>query len=201
MISLNIFSSIGLGVALAAPVGPIAMLCMRTTLRSGFWAGFSAGLGAAFADGVICFLVLSGLASAENIVWPMDLILRILSALFLLFLSIKLFRAKADLKEPELSDIGTSGLTKHFISTFAITILSPLTFVSFFAIFSVGIKTIVGFEGLVASVGVMTGSALWWLLLASGLSIARRKLNARIMRFINVSSALFMGYVGIRMLI
>jgi threonine/homoserine/homoserine lactone efflux protein len=39
-----------LGCSIAAPVGPIGILCIRRSLGQGFLAGFASGLGAATAD-------------------------------------------------------------------------------------------------------------------------------------------------------
>ncbi|NJL05166.1 MAG: hypothetical protein HC911_09745, partial [Chloroflexaceae bacterium] len=51
-----------LGVAIAAPVGPIGLLCIRRTLHAGWWAGVAAGLGAATADALYGGLAVSGLS-------------------------------------------------------------------------------------------------------------------------------------------
>lgn len=204
MISLNLFSSIGLGLALAAPVGPIAMLCVRTTLRSGFWAGFSTGLGAAFADALVCFLVLSGLASRASLDWRGELLLRILSFLFLTYLGIKIVLSKLVLKEDVLKEPDAASLAKHFFGTFALTILSPLTFLSFAALFSVGIEaepSTLFHPKLLASSGVLLGSAFWWFLLSGGLSVAREKLSPAVLRLINILSGGFIVIVAILILL
>ncbi|HXP96053.1 MAG TPA: LysE family translocator, partial [Telmatospirillum sp.] len=41
---------LAVGFALAAPVGPVGILCVRRALADGRHAAFVAGLGAAFAD-------------------------------------------------------------------------------------------------------------------------------------------------------
>jgi threonine/homoserine/homoserine lactone efflux protein len=53
-----------LGLAIAAPVGPIGVLCIRRTLAQGRAIGFVSGLGAATADVVYGCIAAFGLTSA-----------------------------------------------------------------------------------------------------------------------------------------
>src|ERR1035438_2006145 len=67
-----------IGFSIAAPVGPIGILCIRRSLADGVWKGFSAGLGAATADAAFGCLAAFGLtaisgflvAHEESRTWP-----------------------------------------------------------------------------------------------------------------------------------
>src|SRR5512147_524049 len=52
---------ITIGLAIAAPVGPIGVLCIRRTLANGMATGFASGLGAATADAFYGFVAAFGL--------------------------------------------------------------------------------------------------------------------------------------------
>ena len=54
-----------LGVAIAAPLGPIGALCINRTLERGFWAGVAGGLGTALADGAYALMAAAGYAQYE----------------------------------------------------------------------------------------------------------------------------------------
>ncbi len=51
------------GASIAAPVGPIGVLCIRRTLAGGRVAGFASGLGAATADAAYGAIAALGLTS------------------------------------------------------------------------------------------------------------------------------------------
>ncbi|MGQ0676515.1 MAG: LysE family transporter, partial [Rhodospirillales bacterium] len=55
-----------IGFAIAAPVGPIGLLCIRRSLKGGFAAGFSAGLGAAAADAVYGAVAAFGVTAVSS---------------------------------------------------------------------------------------------------------------------------------------
>ncbi len=61
-----LYKGIGMGFLIAAPVGPIGLLCIKRTMNQGFKVGLATGLGAAFADGVYGFLAAFGLAIVTN---------------------------------------------------------------------------------------------------------------------------------------
>ena len=58
-----LLKGIGVGFAVAAPVGPIGLLCIRRTLANGRAAGLASGLGAASADALYGILVAAGFAA------------------------------------------------------------------------------------------------------------------------------------------
>ena len=51
-----------LGLVIALPIGPVALACIRSTLRDGPWAGAASGLGGAGAHAI--FAMLAGLGAA-----------------------------------------------------------------------------------------------------------------------------------------
>lgn len=170
--------SLIIGLSIAAPVGPIGLLCIRRTLADGRRAGLMTGLGAAFADGVYGAVAAFGLSAVSAFLIDQQNVMRIGGGLFLIYLGLGILRSKpaeraADSNRSE-SGAGSSDLGMLF-STFFLTLTNPMTILSFIAIFSgLGLAGGVASYGAAAPLltvaGVFTGSALWWLMLTFALS-------------------------------
>jgi threonine/homoserine/homoserine lactone efflux protein len=178
------------GFSIAAPVGPIGVLVIRRTLTEGRISGFVTGLGAAVADGTYGFIAGFGLTSVSDFLLAQQVWLKLFGGLFLLYLGIKTFLSKAATKEAQ---INSSGLLKNFSSTLLLTITNPITILSFFAIFAgLGLgqekANYLSSASLVA--GVFVGSAGWWLILSSTLTIFRNKITTNGLTWINRCSGL-----------
>lgn len=170
--------SLIIGLSIAAPVGPIGLLCIRRTLANGRRAGLMTGLGAAFADGVYGAVAAFGLSAVSAFLIDQQNFLRLGGGLFLIYLGQGILRSKPAERtaDPVANDLGS----KHsdlglLFSTFVLTLTNPMTILSFIAIFSgLGLAGGVTSHGIAAPLltiaGVFTGSALWWLMLTFVLS-------------------------------
>src|SRR5438128_451791 len=83
-----------LGFAIAAPVGPIGVLCIRRSLADGARAGLASGLGAATADALYGCIAGFGLAAVSTFLVQQRFWLGLLGGLFLCFLGLKTFFSK-----------------------------------------------------------------------------------------------------------
>ena len=83
-----------IGFSIAAPVGPIGVLCIRRTLADGRKAGFISGLGAASADALFGSVAGFGLTFVSNFLISQGDRLQLAGGIFLLYLGIKTFLAK-----------------------------------------------------------------------------------------------------------
>src|SRR5512147_2656599 len=83
-----------LGFSIAAPVGPIGVLCIRRTLAEGHLTGFLSGLGAATADMLYGSIAAFGLTALTDLLVDQQLWLRLIGGLFLIYLGIRTFLAK-----------------------------------------------------------------------------------------------------------
>jgi threonine/homoserine/homoserine lactone efflux protein len=87
------------------------------------------------------------------------------------------------------------GLIAAFASTVALTLSNPMTILSFVGIFA-GLGFSAGGGALLVS-GVFAGSAAWWLLLASLVTLLRTRLTPRVFRTVNiVSGLLILGFAA-----
>ena len=124
-----------IGFAVAAPVGPIGLLCIRRTLWGGHLAGFTAGLGAAAADTLFGFVAAFGLALVWDVLMANANWFALGAGIVLIYIGIMEWRSRP--KDPLLTAPQTAvGLVGGFVSTFLLTLCNPLTILSFAAIFA-----------------------------------------------------------------
>lgn len=183
------------GFSIAAPVGPIGLLCIRRTLADGPAAGFASGMGAASADAVYGAIAGLGLAAVTDWMMGWEAALRLVGGAVLLWLGLATLRARPAERAAEAR--GAAGLAGAYASTFALTLANPATIISFLAVFGgLGLAGGSDWTGAAALVlGVFAGSALWWLGLSTGVGLLRAKVTTGAMLWINrVSGAVLMGF-------
>ena len=186
-----------IGFSIAAPVGPIGILCIRRTLAEGPTSGLISGLGAATADAIYGFIAGFGLTVISNLLISQQTWLRLLGGGFLCYLGMKTFFT-SPLKQS--SSLKGRGLISAYISTFFLTLTNPMTILSFMAIFAgLGVGSVSkGYipAGLLVA-GVFIGSALWWLFLSNGVSLLGKKFNLAGLRWTNRISGIIITAFGI----
>lgn len=178
-----------LGFSIAAPVGPIGLLCIQRTLQRGRLAGFMSGLGAASADACYGLVAALGLSTVISSLLGLQFWLQLGGGLFLLGLGLKtLFARFTPARIVATPD--KAGLAGAFASILFLTLANPATILSFFAVFAgLGIEA-PGTNALPLVVGVFLGSAAWWLILSFLAGLFRRHLNDGRLRVLNVLAGL-----------
>ncbi len=193
-------SGLALGFSIAAPVGPIGVLCIRRTLAEGRLAGVVSGLGAATADAFYGTLAAFGLSLITDVLVKQQIWLRVIGGVFLVYLGVHTLLTRASM-EPANAKGG--GLWMNFLSTLGLTLTNPMTILSFVAIFAgLGLSSSGG-AGRAALLigGVFSGSAAWWLFLALGVGIFRNRLQPVHMTWINRISGAFIAGFGVWLMI
>ncbi|WP_129629274.1 LysE family translocator [Candidatus Oscillochloris fontis] len=186
-----------IGFAIAAPVGPIGVLCIRRTLADGRATGFASGMGAATADLIYGAIAALGLTTVANVLTGMSFWTRLVGGIFLCYLGVRTLR-EAPAERP--AEARARGLLGAYVSTFALTITNPATILSFAAVFAGmgaanGVASYV--DGIMLVVGVFSGSALWWLLLSGGVSLLRSRVTPQVLRWVNVLAGLIILAFGL----
>jgi threonine/homoserine/homoserine lactone efflux protein len=182
------------GLAIAAPVGPIGLLCIRRTLSDGRRDGLAAGLGAATADACYGVIAGFGLTFLSRFLQTQHFWLTLGGGVFLCFLGGRTALAHP----PERAFRADPGkLRSAFFSTLLLTLANPMTIMSFAAVFAgLGLGTRPAYGLATALVaGIFLGSALWWLLLSSATSLLRSRLSVNWPRGVNwISAALLVAF-------
>jgi threonine/homoserine/homoserine lactone efflux protein len=189
-----------LGFSIAAPVGPVGLLCIRRTLSGGLWLGLFTGLGAAVADAAYGAVAGFGLTMISNFLIQYQWGMRFLGGIFLGCLGIKTLFSTPGEKEskPVERDLG-----EGFFSTFLITLTNPMTILAFVAMFAgVGLAQAGGRISSAAFLvaGVFTGSTLWWLFLSSAANALRSKVDRKGLTWINRVSGTMIALFGFTIL-
>lgn len=186
-----------IGFSIAAPVGPIGILCIRRTLAEGQASGLVSSLGAATADAIRGCIAGFGLIFISSILISQQGWLRLVGGAFLCYLGLATFRARP--AERAVS-AAANGLVDAYASTFLLTLTNPMTILSFAAIFAgLGLASTGGnyvSAGLLV-LGVFTGSALWWFFLSGAVGALRVKFNAGGLRWVNRISGLVITAFGL----
>lgn len=198
-----------IGLSVAAPVGPMSVLVMQRTLSQGRLRGLTAGLGVATADAIYGSVAAFGLSAVVSVLVAWQVWLRLFGGLFLIWLGLQTFRTPltAQVSTPEaaattapLAAAGVTGTPRIFLTMLLLTLTNPATILSFAAIFAgFGIGE-TGGQPLVAVaivLGVLAGSALWWVVLTSAIGWARQMLAPRVMHWINRVAGLVIGLAGL----
>jgi threonine/homoserine/homoserine lactone efflux protein len=190
-----------IGISIAAPVGPIGVLCIRRTLAEGRLSGLVSGLGAASADAIYGMIAGFGLTFISGFLVTQQIWLRVIGGLFLCYLGIRTFRSHPS---GDAVQTQSKGLAGNYLSIFFLTLTNPMTVLSFTAVFA-GLG-LVGNTGnyLSASLlvlGVFSGSAFWWLVLSLGVGFFRERVTHRWMSLINRFSGVVIITFGIMSLI
>lgn len=190
-----LLTGLAIGFSIAAPVGPIGVLCIQRTLEQGRAFGLVSGLGAATADALYGIIAGFGLTFIAQFLVSQQVWLRLVGGVFLCFLGLKTLITKP---AKQAAAAGGNSLAGAYASTFFLTLTNPLTILSFAAIFAgLGLASAGGdyrSAGLMV-LGVFCGSALWWFILSGFASLFRGKVTDRGLLWINrVSGALISGF-------
>ncbi len=197
-----------IGFSIAAPVGPIGVLCIQRTLSEGRATGFASGLGAATADAAYGFVAAFGLTFISSFLVAEQLWLRLVGGAFLLWLGIRSFRAQpADPSADEANTKRTATrgtIAAAYGSTVVLTLANPATILSFVAVFaSLGVGAGTGESqasydlAAILVLGVFLGSALWWLILSGVAGVFRGRAGIRHLIWVNRCSGAILVIFGV----
>jgi threonine/homoserine/homoserine lactone efflux protein len=186
-----------IGFSIAAPVGPIGVLCIRRTLAQGRTSGLISGLGAATADAIYGCIAALGLTFISSLLINQQIWLRLICGVFLCYLGLKNFLSQPIQKPANTQE---NNLVSAYASTFFLTLANPMTILSFSAVFAgLGVISTSGnyVLAMVLVLGVFIGSALWWLLLCAGISLFQTKLTPRRLQWVNRISGVMITMFGL----
>jgi len=188
---------VAIGLAVAIPVGPIALLCMRRTLEGGFSVGFATGLGAALADLFYAASAAFGIAAVETILLEYRTPLSFAGGIFLLALAARTALSKpVTVREVNLK---TGSALNAMVGGFALTASNPLTvlgFVAIFAGFGAGRGLTDAGRSVSLVLGVFVGSTLWWMALTGVVARIRHLFSAQTLHRLNLAAAVVIAAFG-----
>ena len=180
-----------IGLIVAAPIGPVNLICIRRTFTYGPINGFFAGLGAAFGDGLFAIITAFGLTAIAQLIEGYSTPLKLIGGLMLVGFGLHIFRSDVSaIRDAERTrETGPPSLFRSMASSFALTITNPATLFGFTALFA-GLAGLAGREpsfvdAAIMVVGVFIGSSLWWYILTTFVGILHHRIDAEAIRRIN----------------
>jgi len=192
-----------IGVAVAAPVGAMGVLCIQRTLSRGWGTGMATGLGVATADGLYAALAAFGVSALSGVLVTWQVPLRLVGGLVLVGLGLRAAlspaRACDARSETDPASLDTKGALALYASAVGLTLTNPMTIMAFGAIFAgAGLSAQPGeTSALVATAGVTAGSLAWWAILVTGVSLARHAVSGKALGAINVASGVVVAGFGV----
>ena len=186
-----------LGVAIAAPIGPIGLLCIRRTVERGLAAGFATGAGSALVDAFFAAVAAFGVSRIVDALTGHAGELRLVGGLFLLGAAAHGLVSQPRPPAEEPVRLGRRGLLGAVGGGVLLTVTNPVTIMGIIAI-------VVGFGGAkdtadatALTLGVLLGSLLWWALLCGGFALVRHRFTLGAARWINRGTAVVLGALGV----
>lgn len=179
------FKGVAVGLAIAAPVGPVAILCVKRTLLQGGRVGFASGVGAITADVFFGALASFGVATVSEFLFRHESALRVIGGLFMLVLGYLNW-----IKSPDetVEAGGGSRILRAYASGFVLTITNPITIFAFtgiFAAFSVVNHAMTALDSATLLIGVTIGCVIWWFGLTMVAVLSRRWVASHNLRWMN----------------
>lgn len=206
MLEMKSLAWVGIGFTLAAAVGPIWLLVAQRTLARGWRFGLASGAGVALADGLYGLLGALGLqvvkfAFTEASVWmrPAGGVVMAGIGLRIFFSADKVRAAEGDTDR----DVGKGNLVRAWISIFLLTLANPMTILSFAAVYTGAGEAGLGLtSNSAASFGaaIFSGSMLWWMTLVAGISAGKKRIQPRLLIWINRAAGAAITLLGLGML-
>lgn len=190
----------GLGFVVAAQIGPISLLCIRSVLRGRFAVGVAIGFGAAVIDALYAGLGAAG-ASALLQIDPVRLTLGIVGACALAVIGLRTLHSAFRVRLGGESTDEVASPRRAFLTSLGATASNPLTIASWAAAFSAASTAALAGSASTAAVlvaGVGTGTATWFTILSGGVRLARRRVGPRLVSAVDVVSGLaILGFAGL----
>lgn len=172
-----------IGIAIAAPIGPINLIVLRTALSRGFAGGLFAGLGSVLGDGAFASVAAFGVRQIEEFVMAHATVLGAIGGGLLVIVGLKTSRAHVDpaALAQAAGPITGQAAGRKVLQTFFLTITNPATMMGMLAIFgtmgaALQLTTAPARAGMTVA-GVMIGSLGWWAFLSVMVGLLRTRIN------------------------
>ena len=194
-----VLAGFGIGLLMAAPIGPVNVLVIQRVVAKGFWAGLAAGLGAVLGDGVLAAAGAFSIAAISDVILTYGDTIQLIGGVLLVAFGIALLVRRPVMTTPPHE---RSHILEHMgiiPQTFILTVTNPGAVLGMAAMIG-GLGSLIGglntnLEALILVVSVMGGSLLWWLGLSELVAKFRHKLTDNRLRVVNrIAGLILLGF-------
>lgn len=200
--AIYFIKAILIGLAASIPLGPLGIMCIQKTLSKGRWSGFSVGLGSSVVDTFFSAIALFSVTFISDFLdrnreWVM-----LLGGVIILLIGLSI-AMKNPIRElgPSRNGLPRAGHVQDFLRGFLMTISNPGALVLLMGLFAFfGLDMNEGYQSCAVSIvlsGIFLGTASWWFLLSSGISLFRTRFRLRQMLIINRISGSVIAVIGL----
>lgn len=200
-VSIYFIKGVFVGFVIAAPVGPVGVMCIHRTICQGKIAGYVSGLGAALADTFFGAIAAFGFGFIAGPLIDHNNWLRFVGGSVLCLIGLRSLLSR---RAPPLATRDRKDLLSDFGSAFLVTLTNPITVISFAAIYAAINIPHLGEQlrwGMALTLGVFAGAAVWWLLLTAVAGAFHGRVAERGIVWINRISGAIILVFGILLLI
>lgn len=183
-----------LGVMVAAPVGPTALLCIRRTMQYGVASGLMTGLGAGLADGLFGAIAAFGVVVILNLLSGFEIPIRLIGGGIIAFMAYRIWKALPHVVPQEVS---AGNLLRSLISGLTLTATNPIAVFAILAVVTTLGGTLSRVDATNLTVGIFAGSCLWWFLLCGGVALLRDRVTDKTLSVINRVTAVLLGLLAV----
>jgi len=194
-----VLAGLGIGLLMAAPIGPVNVLVIQRVVAKGFWAGLAAGLGAVLGDGVLAAAGAFSIAAISDVILAYGDTIQLIGGVLLVAFGIALLVRRPVMTTPPHE---RSHILEHMgiiPQTFILTVTNPGAVLGMAAMIG-GLGSLIGglntnLEALILVVSVMGGSLLWWLGLSELVAKFRHKLTDNRLKVVNrIAGLILLGF-------
>ena len=187
-----LLKSLGIGMAVAAPVGPMSLLCIHRTLDYGRRAGLVFGAGVAAADLTYAAIAAFGVTAISSVLLAGTFWIKLVGSLLLVVLGVRI-ALSAPRTDKRAVSVGSGG--RAFLTAFGLTMTNPPTILFFAGIFASVASIASASQSFTFAAGVFAGSMLWWIVLTTLVSKSAALLRPPVMLWINrISGVVLIGF-------
>jgi threonine/homoserine/homoserine lactone efflux protein len=184
-----VLAGLGIGLLVAAPIGPVNVLVIQRAVSRGFWGGLAAGLGAVIGDGLLAAIAALSVTAVSDVMNAYAGWIQLIGGMLLVAFGLALLFTRPALTIP-------LGQKSHLLDhagiipqTFFLTVTNPGAILGMAAMIG-GLGSLIGglntyFEAMLLVAAVMGGSLLWWLGLSELIATIRHKLTEGRLKLIN----------------
>ncbi|MGL4395144.1 MAG: LysE family translocator [Hyphomicrobium sp.] len=191
-----------IGILVAAPVGPVNVLCIQRAIERGFWGGMAAGIGSVLGDGLIALMAGLGVGAVSGAVQNHRALIQIVGAFALIAFGARMYFAHPRVRLASEHDVANARLSDFawdIPQTFFLTITNPGAVLGLFAVFG-GVSTFVevhtAVDVLFMVAAIMAGSLLWWIALSNLISRHRHRMTASFLGKVNAIAGVLLATFG-----
>lgn len=188
------------GVLIAAPVGPVNVLCIQRAIERGFWGGIAAGIGSVAGDALIALFAGLGVGTISGVVETHRAVIQVIGGIALVLFGLRLYFSAPRLKlETDTSVARLKDFIWDIPQTFFLTITNPGAVLGLFAVFG-GISTFVEVHStidvLLMVAAIASGSMLWWVTLSNLIGRYRHRIDLRVLNIVNRIAGMLLAIFG-----